>query len=284
MENILITGVTGTLGQQLSKLLLSEDEGVHVLGFSRDEQKQRLIKPHERLHLSICDVRDYAAMVRAVGNRKIDRIYHLAALKCVDTMEYHPSESIETNVLGTRNVLDLADQCGADLVFTSTDKACYPVNAYGQSKALAEKLVLRAGQTVVRYGNVVGSRGSLLAMVKESLLRDPSTVYITHPDMTRFWMDARDVARFVMNAQGNCVRLPQIMHASTVEKFMDCVAANLGIDAYKIVETGIRPGEKIHETLMTEEEGRLIQSSDKALHFSREDLFHFVGQIMKEMT
>lgn len=282
MENILITGVTGTLGQQLSKLLLAEDDSVNVIGFSRDEQKQRLIKPHNRLHLSICDVRDYAAMVRAVGNRKIDRIYHLAALKCVDTMEYHPSESIETNVLGTRNVLDLADQCCADLVFTSTDKACYPINAYGQSKALAEKLVLRAGHTVVRYGNVVGSRGSFLAMLRHSL-KTTRSVNLTHGEMTRFWMDARDVARFVMNAEGNRVCLPENLHSSTVVDFIDAVASHLDIPGYKTRVVGIRPGEKIHETLMTMEEGQLIQSSDETLQFTRKDLIHFLGEIMEGM-
>ena len=279
METILITGITGTLGRRLSSLLLEEHSDAEIIGISRDEQKQRTMPADERLHLSICDVRDYPALVRAVGNRKVDRIYHLAALKCVDTLEFHPSESIETNVLGSRNIVDLADQCGADLIFTSTDKACYPVNAYGQSKALAEKLVLQRGQTVVRYGNVVGSRGSLLDSLKTSL-QNHNTVYLTHPDMTRFWVDARDVARFVMNAEGNRICLPVDMHASCVSDFMEAVATVLGIDTYNVELTGISPGEKLHETLMMSEEGKLIQSSNKYLYFTKDDLLNFVRGIM----
>jgi FlaA1/EpsC-like NDP-sugar epimerase len=197
MEQVLVTGITGTLGAALSELLMSR--GIKVLGVSRDEQKQRQLPQNELLSLRLADVRDPGALQRVIGGKEISTVYHLAALKCVDTLEFHPYEALQTNVHGTQNVVDLADMIGANLVFTSTDKACYPINAYGASKALAEKIVLGAGHTVVRYGNVLGSRGSFLPNLILSL-KTEGKAYLTDKNMTRFWMSVKQAADLVMRS------------------------------------------------------------------------------------
>lgn len=278
---IMITGITGTLGTELRQRFLSE--GHEVLGISRDEQKQRQIPTHENLHLRLADVRSLQAVYRATVPFEPDRIFHLAALKCVDTLEFNPQEAIETNVKGTENMVYFANDTGADLIFTSTDKAAYPVNVYGMSKAMAERLVLQAGHTVVRYGNVMGSRGSFIPNLILSL-KTEGKAYVTDRNMTRFWMSQRQAAAFVRKAAdstGRALFLPENIRAASLPAIVKAVASFCGVERYEIVDIGKRPGEKIHETLRTEEEGGLITSADKALQFDPKSLEQFVIGVMK---
>jgi FlaA1/EpsC-like NDP-sugar epimerase len=283
-KRILITGVTGTLGTTLTRLLLKDPDVDEIIGISRDEQKQRQIPTHPILKLRLADIRDPAAVARAIGSKPIDYIFHLAALKCVDTLEYHPYEAFQTNVIGTQNMVDIADQLDAKLTFTSTDKACYPVNAYGQSKALAEKIVLNAGHTVCRYGNVLGSRGSFLPSLILSL-KTEGKAYLTHPDMTRFWMSAGQVAQFVKDAgreSKSGLKVPQGLQACDMPSFIKAVASFCGVEKYEIEEIGVRPGEKFHETLVTKEEGSLVTSEDRDRQFHFKSLQRFIIDVMKE--
>ena len=280
---IVITGITGTLGTALSWVLCSDPAVTEVIGISRDEQKQRQMPVHPKLKLRLADIRDPAAVSRSLGHEKIDLIYHLAALKCVDTLEFNPYECYMTNVIGTQNMVDIADQFDCKMVFTSTDKACYPINAYGYSKALAEKIVLNPAShgkkhTVVRYGNVMGSRGSLLPNLIMSL-KTEGKAYLTHNDMTRFWMSAGQVVKFVRDAgfsETTGLKIPDGIQSSSVREFIAATASYIGLDKYEVEEIGIRPGEKIHETLTTAEEGQLITSEDRDRRFDPKSLERFL--------
>ena len=279
---ILITGVTGTLGTELSRALAKEPN-TKILGISRDEQKQRQVPEHPRIRLRLADVRDPLSIYRAIGPRKVDKIYHLAALKCVDTLEHQPDEALATNVIGTQNILDIAQDLGAKVIFTSTDKACYPVNAYGQSKALAEKMVLNRGHIVARYGNVLGSRGSFLPNLILSL-KSEGKAYITDPYMTRFWMSVDQVTNFVIKAgelEGSGIKIPDGIQSCKITDFVDAVATFLGVSRYETETIGIRPGEKLYETLRTSEEGDILTSSDKAHRFDKKSLVRFISDVMK---
>jgi len=281
MTRVLITGVTGTLGTVLTQKML--DLGYEVIGISRDEQKQRLIKPHKNLTLRLADVRYYSSLKRVVNKKHIDKIYHLAALKCVDTLESNPEESLLTNVIGTRNMLDLADFTDSTLVFTSTDKACYPINAYGHSKALAEKLVMARGHMVCRYGNVIGSRGSFVPVLKQSLIRHKKA-YVTHEDMTRFWMSIEDASNFVyqssLSPKGDNLRIPHGIMACRITDIVAAIANLYDVKKYETEIIGIRPGEKLHETMRTAEEtayGFPTHSNNKSLQFTPESLSQFLA-------
>jgi FlaA1/EpsC-like NDP-sugar epimerase len=202
----------------------------------------------------------------------------------VDTLEFHPYEAFQTNVLGTQNMVDLAQQYGAKLTFTSTDKACYPINAYGQSKALAEKIVLNAGGTVCRYGNVLGSRGSFLPSLILSL-KTEGKAYLTHPEMTRFWMSAGQVAQFVREAGQQSkggLKVPEGLQACTMPDFIKATASFCGVERYEVEEIGVRPGEKFHETLITAEEGGRVDSCDRDRQFHFKSLQRFIIDVMKE--
>ena len=283
MKHALITGVTGTLGTTLSRLLLQD--GWRVTGISRDEQKQRQMPGHENLHLRLADVRDGHAVERALDGLTPNVIFHLAALKCVDTLEFHPEEAFATNVLGTGNMIDIAKQCGSRLVFTSTDKAAYPINAYGMSKALAERMVLKAGFQALRYGNVIGSRGSFIPNLILSL-KSEGKAYITHPEMTRFWMSIGQAARFVLSVlestQVGKIQVPEGIQAASLPNLVAAVASFCGVEKYETVEIGIRPGEKIHETLVTSEEGELMTSADKAVQFHPKSLERFLIDVLQD--
>ena len=285
---ILITGVTGTLGSALVKKILS-DSHHDIIGISRDEQKQRLLPKHNRLTLRMADVRDMDALLRTVP--QCDLIFHLAALKCVDTIEENPYESVKTTVIGTQNIVDLANTLGARVCFTSTDKAAHPINAYGQCKALAEKLVLDGSErnVVVRYGNVLGSRGSILSPLIKSL-REEGKAYVTDEDMTRFWMPIDVVVGFVHEVAFSTVLsglvTPKDIKAAYVVDLIKTVANILEIDDYKTDIIGIRPGEKIAETLLSEhesEDGRAITSDDNPLRMTEQELHNMLAPIIRGM-
>jgi len=256
---IFITGATGTLGQEVIKQLLSTTN--HILfGFSRDEQKQRLMPKTPRLTMILGDVRDRFRLTESTRN--MDLIMHFAALKCVDTLEENPEESIATNVYGTENVLYAQRMNKINRVsFTSTDKAVYPINVYGMCKGVSERVVLRNQNNVVcRYGNVIGSRGSAIPQFIKSI-NESHTVSITDPEMTRFWIKIEDAAKFVIESsfgRDGGLKIPS-MKSSKVTEVARIIAELLNKPiAYKTI--GIRNGEKIHESLKALHEGEHITS------------------------
>jgi len=285
---ILITGVTGTLGSALVKKILAETDHM-IIGISRDEQKQRLLPEHERLTLRLADVRDMDSLYRVAPN--VDLIFHLAALKCVDTIEENPFESVKTTVLGTQNIVDLANQLEARVCFTSTDKAAHPINAYGQCKALAEKLVLEGNirNVVVRYGNVLGSRGSILTPLIKSL-KTEGKAYVTHEQMTRFWMPIDTVVGFVNEVAFNDIMMglctPKDIKAAYVIDLIRAVAKILRVYDYKTEIIGIRRGEKLHEVLLTEHEtldAKPVTTADNPLRMTSQELIDMLRPIVEGM-
>lgn len=272
----LITGITGTLGQAVARILL-EDPNNEVLGVSRDEQKQRLLSPHPRLSLHLGDVRDADRIVEL--SRSVNVIFHFAALKCVDTLEDNVDECIKTNVLGTRNVIAAQFRNHIDrVVLSSTDKAAYPINTYGASKALAEKIVLQNKNNIVcRYGNVIASRGSVIPMFVKSL-KSEKKVFITHPQMTRFFIRIEDAAKFVVDqsteANGG-LKIPE-MSSARIMDLAESVASLIGVSGYEMKITGMRPGEKIDECLRTRFEGTEV-FSNTANRFTETELKNLIA-------
>lgn len=274
-QRFLIVGGTGTLGQATAKALLNRAYFVTV--FSRCELKQKEMQiafnNNPALKFILGDIRDRDAVLSAT--RHVDCIMHFAALKHVDTLEEFPEEALKTNVLGTINIADAAEHWATpNVVFSSTDKAVDPINAYGFSKALAEKILMRRNLTqavvkysIYRWGNVLGSRGSAIhGFVKT--LREEKKVYITDPKMTRFWIKIEDAVSFMLKTYDFCdrkeIQIPSIYSASIAE-LADAVARALGVEYYETVTTGIRAGEKIHESLTSEHFGGLTSFSSERI-------------------
>jgi UDP-N-acetylglucosamine 4,6-dehydratase len=291
-KRVLITGITGTLGSALAKALLAKYEDIKILGISRDEQKQRNLPKDPRLKLKLCDIRDKASLYRATVNaawEPYNVCYHLAALKCVDTLEENPYESYQTNIQGTQNVVDLCSDLKTKVVFTSTDKAVYPINVYGQSKAVAERLVQHASpyNVVCRYGNVLGSRGSFIPVLKKSLIEEKKA-YITDVNMSRFWISLDRVVDFIMAAGlgDNChtggLHCMPDMRSASVLNLIAAVAKIAGVKDYHLEEIGMRPGEKIAEHLMTKYEsptGKDVCSSDLQFNMMQGELVDFLTEV-----
>ena len=231
---VLITGGTGSFGHAYVKA--HPDDRIRI--FSRDEEKQRVMRTlYPDLEYVIGDVRDRDAVDAAA--RGVGIIIHAAALKHVGTGEAQPSEVIKTNVLGTENVC----RAGPPVVLLSTDKAVEPVNAYGASKMLAERLALAAGHSVVRYGNVLGSRGSIVPIFRDQVARGvPLT--ITDPDMTRFVLTLDEAIALVTKAMMRPGLYLPNPSAASVAQFAEAVAP-----LHPQIVIGIRPGEKRHEKL-----------------------------------
>ena len=261
-KSILITGGTGTFGRAMTAHLLSKTKVAKVVVFSRDEYKQSQMA-HEfsdsRLNFFIGDVRDPVRLSRAFN--QIDIVIHAAALKQVPALEYNPTEAIETNIIGTKNVIEAAHDRNVDKVLViSSDKAVHPVNLYGATKLCAERLAVASnayrgkhGKTkisVVRYGNVIGSRGSLVELIEKR--RASGTLPLTDERMTRFWIHISDITKLVTEIlvfmEGGEIFIPK-MESLLVMDVMKTLAPECTI---KII--GIRPGEKLHETLITEHE------------------------------
>jgi FlaA1/EpsC-like NDP-sugar epimerase len=275
----LITGVSGTLGKQLLETLLLD--GHHVTGYSRCEYKQSLITKKENLVLYLGDVRDRDRLVEA--SRDIDVIFHTAALKRIESCEENPEEAIATNVVGTSNVLH-AQRLNKipRVVFVSTDKATEPVTTYGYSKALGENLTLRnPNNIVVRYGNILASRGSVVSAFSESILKD-HVIKITERQATRYWWTIEEAAKFVYQASqrsfGGLV-IPELK-ASSVVALGKAVAAALGKPNPKILEIGFRCREKLHETMRLDEEGGLMISSDQSSWYTQRELEAVVKSVV----
>jgi len=275
---VFVTGFTGTLGTIVTKRLL--EDGHTVVGYSRDEQKQRLIPDHPNLIKIIGDVRDYDMVFAAMQHSEL--VLHLAALKCVDTLEFNPTEAMKTNAVGTDNVCRAARiWMGPKVVYTSTDKACEPINAYGASKFLGEKIVLQSSSrnAVVRYGNVLGSRGSVLASFVKSLF-DHDCLNFTDPEMTRFWEKPEKIAELVIGTALGPDRGYVIpgMRSSTVAELGLAVAACMGVTDFSVNTIGVRPGEKKHEMLTYPD-----ISSDTAERFTHDQLIEYIHPIIDKL-
>lgn len=262
-KNVLITGGTGSFGKQFIKTILRQYSKVKkIIIFSRDELKQSELKQqypineYPQLRFFIGDVRDKQRLIQACEG--VDVIIHAAAIKQVDTAEYNPTECIRTNLDGAENVIHAALQCGVkDVVALSTDKACAPINLYGATKLVSDKLFTAANNikgskdirfSVVRYGNVMGSRGSVIPFFLNK--RAEGNLPITHKDMTRFNISLQDGVNMVMYALkhhlGGEIFVPKIPSY----KILDVATAIAPECEIKIV--GIRPGEKLHEEMITD--------------------------------
>ncbi len=264
-KSILVTGGTGSFGQRFVRTLLEKSEARRVIVFSRDELKQSLMlaeinDPEKRLRFFIGDVRDAERLEMAF--KGVDIIVHAAALKQVPALEYNPFEAIKTNIVGTQNVVNTALNQGVEkVVFISTDKAANPANLYGATKLCAEKLVISGNSYVgvrktkfsaVRYGNVFGSRGSLVKILESQKLTGKVT--LTHEKMTRFWITLDQGVNLVFTTlekmYGGEIFVPKIP-SMKIKNMIEKLAPGC-----EMVVTGIRQGEKLHETLVTPEESR----------------------------
>ena len=268
--NILVTGGTGSFGKKFIEIMMRHFKPNKIIIFSRDELKQHEMRMNgfddPSLRFFIGDVRDKNRLKRAM--RKVDIVIHAAALKQVPSCEYNPFEAVKTNVLGAQNIIDAAIDCGVKkVVALSTDKAVNPVNLYGATKLCSEKIFIQGNAyagvqdtsfSCVRYGNVIGSRGSVIPLFVEQ--RKKGKVTITDRRMTRFWISLEQAVDVVMkalcNMQGGEIFVPKIPSMKIVD-LAEAIAPECEI---KII--GIRPGEKLHEILITEEDGRFTVDYD----------------------
>ena len=261
---LLITGGTGSFGNAvLKKFLDSELKEIRI--FSRDESKQDDMRRHynnSKIKFYIGDVREYQSILNAV--RGVDFIFHAAALKQVPSCEFHPLEATKTNVIGTENVLEAAIISGVQRVIClSTDKAVYPINAMGISKALMEKVAISKSKNsnptvicVTRYGNVMGSRGSVIPLFIDQI-RSGKTLTLTDPNMTRFMMTLENAVELVLYAfskgQSGDIFV-QKSPATTIDILAHAVTDLMGVPDHKVDIIGTRHGEKLFEVLLSREE------------------------------
>jgi UDP-glucose 4-epimerase len=280
-KRVIVTGGTGSLGQALARRLLEGEMGIpaEVVVFSRSEALQHTMRlsfqhrrvatddivydeeRHQRLHFRIGDIRDYPTVCDLLGGA--DVVFHAAAMKQVPTCEYHPLEAVRTNVLGAQNIVRAIRELRLPVetvIGISTDKACKPVNVMGMTKALQERVLIEAGlhcdQTrfvVARYGNVIASRGSVVPLFLEQI-EHGGPVTVTTPEMTRFLLSLDQAVdtvfaalRWARPAETYVPRLP-------AARIVDLVQAMIGERPIELEYVGIRPGEKVHEILVSEEE------------------------------
>jgi len=269
-KTILITGGTGSFGHEFVKTILTKYNPHKVIIYSRDEYKQYLMQKQfsyhtaDNLRFFLGDVRDVTRLYRAFEG--VDYVIHAAALKQVPALEYNPTEAVKTNVMGASNIIDAAVDAGVKKVVSlSTDKAVNPINLYGATKLVAEKLFVAANDyagnrvkfTSVRYGNVMGSRGSVIPLFKK-LKRDGIKEFpITHLEMTRFWISLAQSVDLVLTALdeavGGEIFIPKIPSMRLVD-----LARAIDPDC-AFVQIGVRPGEKIHESLISVDEARGVK-------------------------
>ncbi len=268
---VLVTGGTGSFGKKFIEIMLREYHPKRLVIFSRDELKQHDMRisgfDHSSLRYFIGDVRDLARLQRALAGVTV--VVHAAALKQVPACEYNPFEAIQTNIMGGRNVIDAAiDQRVHRILALSTDKAVNPINLYGATKLCAEKMFVQANAyagaqetrfSCARYGNVVGSRGSVIPVFMEQ--RKQGRITITDPRMTRFWLTLEHGVRFVIGAieqmHGGEIFVPKIPSMRLLD-LAEVVAPGCLVEYI-----GIRPGEKLHEVLLSEDEARSAVEVDE---------------------
>jgi UDP-N-acetylglucosamine 4,6-dehydratase len=261
---VLITGGTGTFGHAFVSRLLKEDQVKKLIILSRDEFKQHHMQqqmrdPRKKLRFFLGDIRDKERLTRAFQG--VDVVVHAAALKQVPAIEYNPEEAIKTNINGSQNVIDAALANGVEkCLLVSSDKAVQPINLYGATKFAAEKLFVAANAyrnderntafSVIRYGNVVGSRGSFIELIRTQ--RETGIITLTHEKMTRFWIPIERVMDVVLEClevmHGGEIFVPKMKNMPVVD------VIKLLTPEAKIKTIGMRPGEKLHEVLVTEYE------------------------------
>ena len=284
---ILVTGGTGSFGKKFTEIALKEYNPKAIRIFSRGELKQQLMREQfqesctdERLRFFIGDVRDKDRLYRAMNN--VDIVIHAAALKQVPTCEYNPIEAVKTNINGAANVIDAAIDNNVEKVMAlSTDKAVHPVNLYGATKLVAEKLFVQGNSyssgrktifSCVRYGNVVGSRGSVIPVFQRQ--KEKGKITITDENMTRFWITQKQSVRFIINCiekmKGGEIFVPKIP-SMKITDLAEVIAPEC-----KREVIGIRAGEKINEVLLTEEEVYHTKEFDN--YFIVEPEHHFWGK------
>jgi UDP-N-acetylglucosamine 4,6-dehydratase len=285
-KTILITGGTGSFGKKFIDIMLKEFHPAKIIVYSRDELKQHEMRvmgyEHPSLRYFIGDIRDLERMKRAMEG--VDLVVHAAALKQVPACEYNPMEAVKTNILGTSNVIDAALDTGVEKVMAlSTDKAVSPANLYGATKLAAEKLVIQSNAyagnkrtrlACTRYGNVVGSRGSVVPVFLKQ--RGSGRLTLTDERMTRFWLSLEQGVHFVTDCieimEGGEVFVPKIPSMN-----MPDLAKAIAPEA-RIEVIGIRPGEKLHEVLISEDEARTtIELADKYIVLPAEEMWFGKG-------
>ncbi len=287
---VLVTGGTGSFGKKFIEIMLKEYHPAKIIVYSRDELKQHEMRvagfTHPSLRYFIGDVRDLQRLERAFQG--VDIVIHAAALKQVPACEYNPMEAIKTNILGSGNVVDAALNSGVKQVLAlSTDKAVNPVNLYGATKLAAEKLIVQSNAyaggrelrfSCVRYGNVVGSRGSVVPIFIKQ--RQNGKVTITDERMTRFWISLEQGVRFVIRCieqmRGGEVFVPKIPSMNLLD-LAKAVAPGAQIDVI-----GIRPGEKLHEVLISDDEARNTVELDDMFVVQPAEAFWFGREWEKE--
>ena len=268
--NLLVTGGTGSFGKKFVEIMLRDYKPNKIIIFSRDELKQHEMRiggfDDPSLRFFIGDVRDKNRLKRAM--REVDVVIHAAALKQVPSCEYNPFEAVKTNILGAQNIIDAAIDCGVKkVVAMSTDKAVNPVNLYGATKLCSDKIFIQGNAytgaqdtsfSCVRYGNVIGSRGSVIPLFVKQ--RKEGKITITDRRMTRFWLSLEHAVDVVIKAlvhmQGGEIFVPKIPSMKIVD-LAEAIAPDCDIEII-----GIRPGEKLHEILITEEDGRYTVDYD----------------------
>jgi UDP-N-acetylglucosamine 4,6-dehydratase len=263
-KKILITGGTGSFGNAILNFFLNSDAN-EVRIFSRDEKKQDDLRKeynNKKLKFYIGDVRDYRSVLNSVNGCNF--IFHAAALKQVPSCEFHPMEAVKTNILGTENVLEAAINCAVDRVIVlSTDKAVYPINAMGISKAMMEKVAIQKSRltnktiiNITRYGNVMASRGSVIPLFIKQI-QDKKAITITDPNMTRFMMSLEDAVDLVLYAfrHGKTGEIfVQKSPATDIKTLTNVLKNLLNTPNHPINIIGTRHGEKLFETLLSREE------------------------------
>ena len=279
-DSILITGGTGFFGQGMVKHLFEQTQSKRIIVYSRDEYKQSLMRrsdPESRLRFFVGDVRDRERLRRAFEG--VEVVIHAAALKRIETCHYNPSEMVKTNILGSLNVIEAAQDAGVKKVIAlSTDKSYQPVSAYGYSKALMESIFLSANNargahgpiySVTRYGNVSGSTGSIIPKWRDLIVAGAKSVPVTDPDCTRFWMTQQEAVYLVLDTMGTMkggeLNVP-ILPAYRIGDLAEAMGVGMEI-------TGLPEFEKKHEGMA---DGN---TSDKARMMSVEELRNALKQI-----
>jgi UDP-N-acetylglucosamine 4,6-dehydratase/5-epimerase len=278
-KSVLITGGTGSFGKNFARYVLATHTPGRLIVFSRDEQKQEVMSreltaefPKQKSHLRffIGDVRDQSRLELAM--REVDTVIHAAALKIVPTAEYNPFECVLTNIHGAENVVKAALRTDVrQVVSLSTDKAANPINLYGATKLASDKIMVAANNlsgkhgarfSVVRYGNVIGSRGSVVPLFENLKRNNAKSLPITDPRMTRFWITLRQGVNFVLSClalmKGGEIFVPKIP-SMRITDVANAIAPGI---PHEII--GIRPGEKLHEVMITDDDARAtLELSDR---------------------
>ena len=292
MRNILVAGGTGSFAREFISYALTSQSVEKIIVFSRDEYKQHQMRVEgftdPRLRYFLGDIRDYNRLCRAMHD--VDTVIHAAALKQVPSCEYNYSECIETNVGGSLNIADAAIDCGVErAILLSSDKATEPANTYGKSKALAESIFINANAyasgtdtklSVVRYGNVIGSRGSVIPLFLQQ--KEAGKITITDSRMTRFWMTLQQAVFLVADSlgkmQGGEIFIPSLPSCKVTD-----IAEAIAPDCKQEI-IGIRPGEKLHETLISEiESANTVKLGERFIIYPQHTWFErkrYIGEAM----